>query len=334
MYYHLFINLFVNFEKNCYLKNSRNAKINLSVIIKKVKIELRKYQLLLHLKTIYISINNATDLTTNEWKSLLQFLLPLTKNLIEYNIEIHTNDNQKLYQLWQHYGVNRLVWRIMTFSKKLLLLNKCCYGFNYKEAIWQAKNEGFINQAIDLHYNFRNFSEVYFINDLNILKQLRMGHVSYYDAGANNNLNYWQLLVKLEEYGYFPYEKNNFINKTGIQSKHQNSYWKLCNYLGLGIEASSFYKHQSQINYQKRNFFHKKLLTQNLTPAQYYAQVFVMGLSLKTGVDLIKNQLAYQHFKELIKQLITEKKLVIKDYFLICNPKEWVNLDEILEHFI
>ncbi|WP_342262469.1 MULTISPECIES: hypothetical protein [unclassified Spiroplasma] len=342
MYFHLFVNLFISNDGNYHLQNINQkliVKQDFNIIIDNIEQEIIcERENLQQLQTIYIAVNCSRDLDFEQWQRILNILQPLARNIIEYNLELHCNNTDELFLLWNSYGVNRLIWKVISFSRAVLLQNNYCDNINYVKQINKALVSGFKNQAIDLFYNLKGSSKAVIENDLNILRKLPVNHISYYEADNNCVVITYQWLKNiLKQNGYLPYEKNNFITNRGIKSQHQYSYWTLQNYLGVGMGASSFHKNSQIVICQNTNEYPlwRQTITK-ITKQEYYGQIFIMGLGLIEGVDLrIKqNQVAYEYFQNAINKLIVKKKLNIKNNFLFCYQDEWENLDEILLSFI
>ncbi|WP_339024099.1 hypothetical protein [Spiroplasma endosymbiont of Agriotes lineatus] len=156
--------------------------------------------------------------------------------------------------LWNSYGVNRLIWKVISFSRAVLSQNNYCDNINYVNQINKALTNGFKNQAIDLFYNLKGYSKAVIQNDLNILRKLSVDHISYYEDDNNCVVIKYQWLKNiLKENGYLPYEKNNFITNKGIKSQHQYSYWTLQNYLSVGRGSISFHKNSQIVIFQNTN---------------------------------------------------------------------------------
>ncbi|WP_342223689.1 hypothetical protein [Spiroplasma endosymbiont of Asaphidion curtum] len=342
MYFHLFVNLFIKNDRNYQLQTINQkliVKQDFNIIIDNIEQEIiREQENLQQLQTVYIAVNCSRDLDFEQWKRILNILQPLASNIIEYNLELHCNDTDELFLLWNSYGVNRLIWKVISFSRAVFLQKNYCDNINYANQINKALTNGFKNQAIDLFFNLKGYSKCVIQNDLNILRKLPVDHISYYEDDNNCVVITYQWLKNiLKENGYLPYEKNNFITNKGIKSQHQYSYWTLQNYLGVGMGSSSFHKNSQIVIFQNTNEYPlwRQTITK-ITKQEYYAQIFIMGLGLLEGVNLRakQNKVAYKYFKNEINKLITKKKLNIKNNFLFCDQDKWENLDDILLSFI
>ncbi|WP_342277278.1 hypothetical protein [Spiroplasma endosymbiont of Nephrotoma flavescens] len=157
MYFHLFVNLFISNDGNYHLQNINQkliVKQDFNVIIDNIEQEIiSERENLQQLQTIYIAVNCSRDLDFEQWQRILNILQPLARNIIEYNLELHCNNTDELFLLWNSYGVNRLIWKVISFSQAVFLQNNYCDNVNYVKQINKALVSGFKNQAIDLFYN-------------------------------------------------------------------------------------------------------------------------------------------------------------------------------------
>jgi putative oxygen-independent coproporphyrinogen III oxidase len=103
--------------------------------------------------------------------------------------------------------------------------------------------------------------------------------------------------------GYAQYELSNFA-VPGRESRHNQKYWRLQPYAGLGAGAHSFDGARRWANVTAAEAYQDKLargespITENraLTPAEQLEEFFFLGLRQKDGVDL---QTARRHWGEI-----------------------------------
>ena len=110
---------------------------------------------------------------------------------------------------------------------------------------------------------------------------------------------------KIESMGYKQYEISNFA-KDGCQSQHNNIYWKLENYIGIGPSAHSCF--------EGKRFYYPRDIKQFMENPQTIAdgevdvdEYIMLSLRLKSGLNL--TELKEKWNKEL--SLLQLKKLKI-----------------------
>ncbi len=219
--------------------------------------------------------------------------------------------------------VNRLSIGVQSFhDDDLKYLNRNHSGNEALNAIELAKKFGFNNLSIDLIYGIPTLTEDAWKQNLNLVSQLEVSHISAYALTVEPGTALDQLIRKgkfkatddgdahkhfdiivehLIRQGYEHYEISNFAHP-GKYARHNTSYWTGEKYLGLGPSAHSFDKVSRQWNVSnikayldgvaigKLNF-DKEFLTKNQKINEY------IMTSLRTiwGMDLIKVEKDFGH---------------------------------------
>lgn len=180
----------------------------------------------------------------------------------EITIEVNpgTVTQEKLNSYFT-YGINRLSIGLQTSNDRLLKIIGRIHTFEkYKETIIMAKEAGFENINSDIIIGLPEQTIYDVENTINELIKFDLQHISVYsliiEEGTilerkldNNKLTlpdeeierymYWFAKRKLEKNGYIHYEISNFA-KPGYMSKHNLDCWNQQEYLGFGINASSY----------------------------------------------------------------------------------------------
>lgn len=156
---------------------------------------------------------------------------------------------------------NRISMGVQTFdNRSLSLLNRRHTAEQAIEAVRASREVGFRNLSIDLIYGLPGESENQWQTDLEQAIALHPEHISAYhltyengtplermlrkkqvsEVSEETSLHFFTSLVEtLTKAGYEQYEISNFC-RTGLQSRHNSSYWQGVHYLGLGPSAHSF----------------------------------------------------------------------------------------------
>jgi oxygen-independent coproporphyrinogen-3 oxidase len=169
-------------------------------------------------------------------------------------------DEEKLMAL-RKFGVNRLSIGIQSFNNDVLeFMNRAHNSAEATNAVVMAKACGFDNITIDLIYGVPGTTIETWKDQLNLMLELGVPHLSAYCLTIEENTVFgnWQKKGKLkpyedqeslkqfqylidfmEKHGYEQYEISNFA-KPNFISKHNSAYWLGEKYLGVGPSAHSF----------------------------------------------------------------------------------------------
>ena len=204
------------------------------------------------------------SLLTNSYAPLLEQLKPFILSSTEITLEANpidiTLDNLKI---WRELGFNRLSIGLQTFSESgLKFLTRDHTSDQAKTALTLAK-KFFSNVSVDLIYGWKNQTLENWQNDLDLLADFELQHVSCYhlmyepktplgraylrqkvtrDVEALEHASenfYTSACNALKNQGFEHYEVSNWA-KENAQSKHNKNYWKNNYFLGLGTGAHGF----------------------------------------------------------------------------------------------
>lgn len=308
--------------------------------------------------SIYLGGGTPTSLSLEE----LKYLLELTKKFkrrsqieftIESNIESLTKEKIKLLK---EYGVNRISLGVQSFQdKNLKILGRCHTRDMVENKIQEIKEEGFTNISIDYIYGVSDdLKEIE--EDMNIFLELDIPHFSAYSLIIEKNtifgiqkreyideekeyMMYKFIQQTLEKNHYQHYEISNYA-KEGYQSLHNLNYWNNGSYYGFGLGAVSYINHQRITNtlnfskYLEGNYYQEII---NEDEELRISNEFILGLRKIEGIDV---DIFYEKYQKNIleipqvKELIAEKKLILKDHHLFISDKYFYLSNEILIHFI
>ena len=234
---------------------------------------------------------------------------------IELTLEANPDDiNIEKTKMWHGLGINRLSIGIQSFQEEALKwMNRAHNTFQSHESILNAKKAGIDNISIDLIYGTPQLTNEALINDIEIINDYQIPHVSCYaltveektalynlilnkkleNVDPNKQANHFEIIINhLEKFGFEHYEISNFA-LPGHRSKHNSNYWKGIPYLGLGPSAHSF-----NINSRQWNVANNQLYIQNinkgvipfeiehLETATQYNEYMMISLRLLEGINL------------------------------------------------
>jgi oxygen-independent coproporphyrinogen III oxidase len=262
----------------------------------------------------------------------------------EITLEANPDDltKEKLL-LFKKYNINRLSIGIQSFHEPhLKSLNRIHNSQEAESCVKLSQDIGIQNLTIDLIYAIPAESHAIFELDLQKATALNTNHISAYCLTIEPKtvfgkwLKQGKIQVIDDDYaatqfdmlvshlalnGFEQYEISNFA-KNEHYSRHNTSYWKQEEYLGIGPSAHSFNLLSRQYN-DPNNVKYVKELQQNIVPAEVeflttedqVNEYLLTGLRSKWGCDIQKiNLLSNQLFQ---KQNALELEKQIREGFLM-----------------
>jgi oxygen-independent coproporphyrinogen-3 oxidase len=286
----------------------------------------------------------------------IQFLLNHCKNLFkvsmdaEITIEANPDDLDEQYLKKIHNaGINRLSIGIQTFSETgLKLMNRRHTPQQAVDAVKAAQAVGFDNISVDLIYGIPGMTNEQWQENLDRVFDLNIQHLSAYHLTYHQGTELWNRLKKgrineidesrsVEQFemlinagktnGFIQYEISNFC-LPGYYSKHNTSYWKQTEYIGVGPSAHSYNITSRQWNVAS---VEKYLNSINNSAVPYEKEVLsindrfndyvITGLRTMWGIDLsyVEKEFGenyYQHLLKSSKKYLQSSQLDIKDKHL------------------
>ena len=210
--------------------------------------------------TVYLGGGTPTCLGAKHLARVLQEVrarFPLADDA-EITVECNPEStDKKVLDAMKKQGVNRLSFGVQSaHDEELRAIGRVHTFQQAKDAVNLAKERGFTNISLDLMYGLPEQTQEMFLDSVEACLALEPRHLSCYglklepatpmgranpalpddDAQADT---YLALCDKLREQGFEHYEISNFA-KRGFRSRHNQKYWDLSEYLGLGPGAHSF----------------------------------------------------------------------------------------------
>jgi len=224
------------------------------------------------ISTIYFGGGTPSVISVKDIGQILKRLSVLFKidNNCEVTIELNPDDIDPAYlKALKKLNINRVSLGIQSWrDNDLLLLNRRHNAAQAEKALINTINAGFENITIDLIYGIPGMSSADWISNLDKTFTFDIKHFSAYhltiepgtvfgkmkekgllsEIDEEESANQFNILVeKAGKAGFIHYEISNF-GKEGYFSRHNTSYWKQINYLGLGPSAHSFNNYSRQWN--------------------------------------------------------------------------------------
>ena len=218
------------------------------------------------------------------------------------------------------WGMNRLSIGAQSFSdRELRAVGRLHSAADTHETVACARRAGFSNISLDLIAGLPGQTQSSWQESLRIAERLQPEHVSVYIFEVDEKSRLGKEVLRhgeryhatdvpdenfmadayecarsfLRNAGYRQYEISNFA-LPGYESRHNQKYWKLEPYLGLGAGAHSFEGERRWANEAVPEAYAAKLLRGDspitemrlLSPEEQLEEFFFVGLRQSQGVDL------------------------------------------------
>ena len=275
------------------------------------------------IKTIYFGGGTPSTLCIEELKKILENLDSLegpdTSSLEEITLEANPDDLTKEYvKGLRTLPINRVSLGIQSFHDRTLrLVGRRHTAQEAIDAVRRLQQAGLTNICIDLIYGLPGESIEDWTYSLDQAITLGVKHISAYHLTYEEGTRLWHmqeqglvapideeqsiqsfelLREKLLAAGYEHYEISNFA-LPGYHSRHNSSYWKGINYIGVGPGAHSYdgrnrrWNLSNLTNYiatpQDEDVPHE---VEHLTTDERYDERIITELRTAQGIDLTKLQ--------------------------------------------
>lgn len=237
-------------------------------LIKELKYKLNKLNEDFNITTIYIGGGTPSFIDSKYIKEIIEAIknenrIDNTQSAnIETTIEVNpgTVTKQKLMD-YREAGINRLSIGLQSTNNKLLKdIGRIHTYEQFLDTYNMARKVGFNNINVDLMLGLPNQTIQDLKESLEQVIKLQPEHISVYSLILEENTRlydlvqkgqailpteelerqmYWYAKYTLELNEYRHYEISNF-SKTGFESKHNVNCWKQKEYIGVGLNASSY----------------------------------------------------------------------------------------------
>jgi oxygen-independent coproporphyrinogen-3 oxidase len=232
---------------------------------------------------------------------------------IETTIEINpVNLNRKNLKKYLDLGINRLSMGVQTFDPELLRqINRNHSVADIYKTYEAARDAGFKNFNLDLIFSLPNQSFPIWEKTLEEAVRMNSEHISLYCLDLHENtplfeeveagrtelpveeeaLKMFQFAREyLDKSGLIHYEISNWC-KPGFEARHNLSYWKNTDYIGVGVSAASFFQKKRYTNTRDLSGYMKTgKFTRDKAPQIFQEEleetVFMNLRLLQEGLDI------------------------------------------------
>jgi len=311
------------------------------------------------IESIYLGGGTPSLLNASELTFIFEKLASSFSISPDAEITLEANPDDLTFEKIQELKstpVNRLSIGIQSFrDADLKFMNRAHTSSEALSSINMCKEAGFNNLTIDLIYGTPGMDENAWLENLQIAFKLNIPHISsyaltveektalHYQILANKTpeldeqqsaLQFEILMAEMKNNGYEQYEISNFC-KPNSYSRHNSSYWKKDNYLGLGPSAHSFLGDKRLWNVSNNGKYIKSLekgilplQEECLTVRDRYNEYVMTSLRTKWGCSLqvIETDFSLEfanYFKEEIKSYVVQGyvNLEMEVYYLTESGK-------------
>ena len=294
------------------------------------------------IESIYLGGGTPSLLNASELTLIFEKLASSFSISPDAEITLEANPDDLTFEKIQELKttpVNRLSIGIQSFrDADLKFMNRAHTSSEALSSINMCKEAGFTNLTIDLIYGTPGMDENAWLENLQIAFKLNIPHISsyaltveektalHYQILANKTpeldeqqsaLQFEILMAEMKNNGYEQYEISNFC-KPNSYSRHNSSYWKKDNYLGLGPSAHSFLGDKRLWNVSNNGKYIKSLemgtlplQEECLTVRDRYNEYVMTSLRTKWGCSLqvIETDFSLEfanYFKEEIQSYVVQ----------------------------
>jgi oxygen-independent coproporphyrinogen-3 oxidase len=318
------------------------------------------------LQSLYFGGGTPSLLSPDEIKSLIDEVLKYYSfaSDIEVTLEANPDDlGKEFLKGISNSAVNRLsIGTQSFFEEDLKLMNRAHSASEAESSIKRAQDFGLENISIDLIYGSPTSNMEIWKDNLNKTIALEIPHISSYaltvepktalekwvengkvksPKEAEQNKEFFYMKDFLKDHGFDHYEISNF-GKPGFHSKHNTSYWKYKEYLGIGPSAHSYNGSELRSWNIANNQQYIKKLSSNLLAKEeevlseedQFNEMIMIGLRTIWGVDLSRlkesfNDRIVEHFQTEIHAKVSEGILKIEENHLKIPDEHWFMADGI-----
>lgn len=226
---------------------------------------------------------------------------------LECNPMTHLSDGKEYFSALRALGVNRLSLGIQSAVDSELKLIGRQHSFEQaKQTFFDAREAGFVNISVDLMFGIPSQTLDSLGCSLEQLISLDAEHISIYSLQLEEGTSlhrmrdrysladddtvadmYEKVVACMKNAGYSHYEISNFARE-GRESRHNSKYWRLDEYLGLGLAAHSDFSDKRQENtrdmekYLAGNWLENESV---ISEAEREFEFIMLGLRTSVGIS-------------------------------------------------
>ncbi len=278
---------------------------------------------------------------------------------IEANPGTLTKEKLKIYK---NAGINRISIGLQSANDdELKALGRIHTFDEFLNSYEMATATGFSNINIDLMFGIPNQTLVSFSKTLDEVYKLNPTHISCYSLIIEEGTPFYNMELSLpseeeeremykliceNEKGYERYEISNFAKK-GYECKHNIKYWTFQDFIGLGLNAYSFYKGKRYSNYDSFESYFNAInnnrlpisFEENETEEELVKDYIITAMRMSKGISYedFKKRFSfdfYEAYKNIIEKFISSGHIIKTDNGIAFSDKGFEVSNSILTEFL
>jgi len=256
----------------------------------------------------------------------------------------------------KEYGVNRLSLGLQSFSDNHLKnLGRVHTVDDFRSVYGRARLAGYSNINVDIIYGLPNQQMTSFESELEELMYLLPEHISlypltiehgtpfsFYKTEVNEDLQsemFEKAISMLEKRGYRHYELSNWALR-GFESKHNLTYWKNMEYVGIGASAASYMGNKRTKNISDVNRYVEMIQASGSAVCELddidqdtrLSEEIILNLRTADGVVLNDDMMEKYSFP--VNKLIKENLLTIDNDKIRLTQKGMLFANRVFREFV
>jgi oxygen-independent coproporphyrinogen-3 oxidase len=330
--------------------------------------------------SVFIGGGTPTALNEEELKELLSLINEFndpTDGIIERTIECNPGTiNRAKAEIFSQYGINRVSLGVQALDEGLLKKIGRVHNVKQAEEAAAIVREAGINSIyLDLMFGLPGQTKEKWLETLEKALALKPQHLSVYALTieeetpfarkyANNateineallpdddlQADMYEMAVEfLKKAGYIHYEISNFA-LPGFECRHNLSYWRSEQYIGLGPAAVSCLDEVRSKNFEDIDEYYENMINngkwmvieenqEKLTKEQVIFEYMMLGLRTAEGVAFANFYDRFQKgikdiYGDFLEEYISRGLLISKGGRLKLNPQYFFVANAILTKFI
>jgi oxygen-independent coproporphyrinogen III oxidase len=258
--------------------------------------------------TIYIGGGTPSMLDLNQLTTVFEMFKGL--NPVEYTIEVNPESySHDKGLLFKQYGINRVSLGVQSFEPSILAyIGRKHTNDQVIDTIVDLNRLGIENISIDLIFAIPGQTMASIEHDLDMVSSLPIKHISYYSLILEEKTVFYHqylkkqfrktdidleadmyeyILKRLNHLGFTQYEISNFT-KGEHASKHNQLYWSMDPYIGIGAGAHGFDGHTRYQNHRLLPNYYETFRQSSFveSPSQFLSDTLIFGLRRLVGLHL------------------------------------------------
>ena len=287
----------------------------------------------------------------------------------EISIEVNpgTVDRSKLKD-YKDAGINRLSFGVQSFDDEMLMIMGRIHDRQTAiDNISEAIDLGFSNISIDLIFGYPRQTYESFVKSINTALELGVRHLSCYSLKVSESTPLHRMIKNkllpepddaldremykgalkiLSENGFKHYEISNFA-MPGYECRHNIGYWKLDEYIGIGVGAHSYYDKRRFSNTEVPGDYIRSInlynipevFSEEIDQEESMKEFVILGLRMTQGIAARDFQDRYgvdilNVFREQIHECIEENLLHYSGTHYMLTEKGLDFVNQVFSKFI